>query len=65
MIAALGCLPDCALTTFFIVTPLPCLPAVIYDHRWLPDDTLGLDHVDKSSRASRAGPGNGGIVIRS
>ncbi|KAI0318629.1 ubiquitin carboxyl-terminal hydrolase 5 [Amylostereum chailletii] len=35
----------------------------IYDHKWQPDDVLGLDHVDKSGK-TRTGTGEKAIVIR-
>jgi len=35
----------------------------IYDHKFAPEDVLGLDHVDKSGR-SRAGAGEKAIVIK-
>ncbi|VDB82829.1 unnamed protein product [Peniophora sp. CBMAI 1063] len=35
----------------------------IYDHKWQPDDALGLDHVDKSGK-TRNGAGEKAIVIR-
>ncbi|KZS99041.1 cysteine proteinase [Sistotremastrum niveocremeum HHB9708] len=37
---------------------------IIYDHKFAPEDVLGLDHVDKSGRA-RAGVQDRGIVIKS
>jgi len=36
----------------------------IYDHKFLPDDVLGLDHVDKSGRAGRTGGSEKAIVIK-
>lgn len=40
---------------------------VIYEHKFLPDDVLGLDHVDRSGRAGRIGQASvdRGIKIRS
>jgi ubiquitin carboxyl-terminal hydrolase 7 len=40
---------------------------VIYDHKFLPDDVLGLDHVDKTGRTGRIGAAavDRGIKIRS
>lgn len=35
----------------------------IYDHKFAPEDCLGLDHVDKSGKA-RAGAGEKAIVIK-
>lgn len=35
----------------------------IYDHKFAPEDCLGLDHVDKSGK-TRAGAGEKAIVIR-
>lgn len=35
----------------------------IYDHKFLPDDALGLDHIDKSGKA-RTGAGEKAIVIK-
>ncbi|KAH9981229.1 ubiquitin carboxyl-terminal hydrolase 5 [Lactifluus volemus] len=35
----------------------------IYDHKFAPDDVLGLDHVDKSGK-TRTGTGEKAIVIR-
>ncbi|KAF8509282.1 hypothetical protein JB92DRAFT_2947613 [Gautieria morchelliformis] len=35
----------------------------IYDHKFLPDDSLGLDHFDKSGKA-RTGAGEKAIVIK-
>lgn len=35
----------------------------IYDHKFLPDDALGLDHFDKSGKA-RTGAGEKAIVIK-
>ena len=35
----------------------------IYDHKFAPEDVLGLDHVDKSGKA-RTGTGEKAIVIR-
>ncbi len=37
---------------------------VVYDHKWLPDDALGLDHIDKTGRAGRAGGNERAIVIK-
>ncbi|KAF8343945.1 cysteine proteinase [Cantharellus anzutake] len=37
---------------------------IVYDHKWLPDDALGLDHVDKSGRAGRTGVNERAIVIK-
>jgi len=36
----------------------------IYDHKFAPEDVLGLDHVDKSGK-TRAGAQDRGIVIKS
>ncbi|CAO1629496.1 unnamed protein product [Sympodiomycopsis kandeliae] len=40
---------------------------VIYEHKFLPDDVLGLDHIDRSGRAGRIGQAavDRGIKIRS
>lgn len=39
---------------------------VLYDHRFLAEDVLGIDHVDRSGRASRYAPAQDqGIRIRS
>lgn len=40
---------------------------IIYDHKFLPDDVLGLDHVDRTGRAGRVGQAavDRGIKIRS
>jgi ubiquitin carboxyl-terminal hydrolase 7 len=35
----------------------------IYEHKFAPEDVLGLDHVDKSGK-TRAGTGEKAIVIR-
>ena len=35
----------------------------IYDHKFAPEDVLGLDHVDKSGK-TRTGTGEKAIVIR-
>lgn len=35
----------------------------IYDHKFAPEDVLGLDHVDKTGR-TRTGAGEKAIVIR-
>ncbi|KLO14677.1 cysteine proteinase [Schizopora paradoxa] len=35
----------------------------IYDHKFAPEDCLGIDHIDKSGR-SRAGAGEKGIVMK-
>lgn len=35
----------------------------IYDHKFAPEDVLGLDHVDKSGK-TRAGAGEKAIVIK-
>ena len=35
----------------------------IYDHKFAPEDCLGLDHVDKSGK-NRAGAGEKAIVIK-
>lgn len=35
----------------------------IYEHKFAPDDVLGLDHVDKSGK-TRTGAGEKAIVIR-
>lgn len=35
----------------------------IYDHKFLPDDALGLDHIDKSGK-TRGGTGEKAIVIK-
>ncbi|KDQ18041.1 hypothetical protein BOTBODRAFT_29357 [Botryobasidium botryosum FD-172 SS1] len=37
---------------------------MIYDHKFLPDDVLGLDHVDRSGRAGRTGGSEKAIVIK-
>ncbi|KAG8782435.1 hypothetical protein FRC12_020829 [Ceratobasidium sp. 428] len=37
---------------------------IIYDHKFLPDDVLGLDHIDKTGKAGRSGPGEKAIVIK-
>ena len=46
---------------------LHCSPALvddtIYDHKFAPEDVLGLDHVDKSGK-TRTGAGEKAIVIR-
>ena len=36
---------------------------IIYDHKFAPEDCLGLDHVDKSGR-TRNGTGEKAIVIK-
>lgn len=36
---------------------------IIYDHKFAPEDVLGLDHVDKSGK-TRTGAGEKAIVIR-
>lgn len=36
---------------------------IIYDHKFAPEDCLGLDHVDKSGK-TRTGSGEKAIVIR-
>jgi hypothetical protein len=41
----------------------PFADDIIYDHKFAPEDCLGLDHVDKSGKA-RAGAGEKAIVIR-
>ncbi len=35
----------------------------IFDHKFAPEDCLGIDHIDKSGR-SRAGAGEKGIVMK-
>jgi ubiquitin carboxyl-terminal hydrolase 7 len=35
----------------------------IYDHKFAPEDTLGLDHIDKSGK-TRNGSGEKAIVIK-
>lgn len=40
-----------------------CVDDTIYDHKFLPDDALGLDHIDKSGKA-RTGAGEKAIVIK-
>jgi ubiquitin carboxyl-terminal hydrolase 7 len=35
----------------------------IYEHKFAPEDVLGLDHVDKSGK-TRTGTGEKAIVIR-
>lgn len=40
-----------------------CADDTIYDHKFLPDDALGLDHFDKSGKA-RTGAGEKAIVIK-
>ncbi len=35
----------------------------IYDHKFAPEDVLGLDHLDKSGK-TRTGAGEKAIVIR-
>jgi ubiquitin carboxyl-terminal hydrolase 7 len=37
---------------------------IIYDHKWMPDDALGLDHIDKTGRAGRTGGNERAIVIK-
>ena len=39
------------------------LDDTIYDHKFAPEDVLGLDHVDKSGK-TRTGAGEKAIVIR-
>ena len=39
------------------------LDDTIYDHKFAPEDVLGLDHVDKSGK-TRTGTGEKAIVIR-
>lgn len=36
---------------------------IIYEHKFAPEDCLGLDHLDKSGK-TRAGAGEKAIVIR-
>lgn len=36
---------------------------MIYDHKFMPEDVLGLDHLDKSGK-SRQGGGERAIVIK-
>lgn len=36
----------------------------IFDHKFLPDDVLGLDHIDKTGKAGRSGPSEKAIVIK-
>ena len=40
-----------------------CTDDTIYDHKFAPEDVLGLDHVDKSGK-TRTGAGEKAIVIR-
>ena len=43
-----------------------CLTVIddnIYEHKFAPEDVLGLDHVDKSGK-TRTGTGEKAIVIR-
>ena len=48
-------------------TSLTCLSPLtedtIYDHKFAPEDVLGLDHLDKSGK-TRTGGGEKAIVIR-
>lgn len=37
---------------------------IIFDHKFLPEDVLGLDHIDKTGKAGRSGPGEKAIVIK-
>jgi len=37
---------------------------IIYDHKFLPEDVLGLDHIDKTGKAGRSGPSEKAIVIK-
>ena len=41
----------------------PSAEDTIYDHKFAPEDVLGLDHVDKSGK-TRTGAGEKAIVIR-
>lgn len=49
-----------------VVTMGDCLTVIddnIYEHKFAPEDVLGLDHVDKSGK-TRTGTGEKAIVIR-
>lgn len=37
---------------------------IIFDHKFLPEDVLGLDHIDRTGKAGRSGPGEKAIVIK-
>jgi ubiquitin carboxyl-terminal hydrolase 7 len=43
---------------------IPLSDDIIYDHKFLPEDVLGLDHIDKTGKAGRSGPGEKAIVIK-
>ena len=45
------------------VPPFASAEDTIYDHKFAPEDVLGLDHVDKSGK-TRTGAGEKAIVIR-
>ena len=42
---------------------VPLTEDTIYDHKFAPEDVLGLDHLDKSGK-TRTGGGEKAIVIR-
>lgn len=37
---------------------------ILYDHKWVPLDALGLDHIDKTGRAGRTAGAERAIVIK-
>jgi ubiquitin carboxyl-terminal hydrolase 7 len=37
---------------------------ILYDHKWLAEDVLGLDHMDKSNKRTNGAYKNDAIVIK-
>ena len=37
---------------------------ILYDHKWLAEDVLGLDHMDKSNKRTNGAYKNEAIVIK-
>jgi hypothetical protein len=51
------------LVLFFLGSCSTAIDDNIYEHKFAPEDVLGLDHVDKSGK-TRTGTGEKAIVIR-
>lgn len=53
---------DCAQVRVLIVALSPSADDILFDHKFQPEDVLGLDHMDKGPR--RPNPAERAIVIK-
>lgn len=51
--------PDCGFSLRIAFTE-----DILYDHKWLAEDVLGLDHMDKSNKRTNGAYKNDAIVIK-